>query len=48
MKTKTVVAIILIIMGIVGLVYQGITYETLPPIAVVGGIVLLVVGNKRG
>lgn len=51
MKTRTVVAITLITMGIVGLVYQGITYETLPPIAgaiaLVGGIVLLVVGNNE-
>jgi uncharacterized membrane protein YidH (DUF202 family) len=73
MKTNSVIAIILIAVGIVALAYQGITYTTrekaidlgplqvttektrtlpLPPIvgaiALVGGIVLLVVGKKRG
>jgi uncharacterized membrane protein YidH (DUF202 family) len=73
MKPNTVIAIILIAVGIVALAYQGITYTTrekaidlgplqvttertrtlpLPPIvgaiALVGGIVLLVVGKKRG
>ena len=73
MKTYTLTGIILIVIGIVALVYQGITYTTrekvvdigpirmtaektktlpLPPIlggiALVGGIVLLVVGSRRG
>jgi hypothetical protein len=73
MKPKTIIAIILIALGIVAFAYQGITYTTrekvvdlgpiqvttektktlpLPPIlgaiALVGGIVLLVVGNKKG
>ncbi|MBE3114678.1 MAG: DUF3185 domain-containing protein [Actinobacteria bacterium] len=72
MKTNTVLAIILIIVGIVAFAYQGITYTSrekvvdlgpvevtsektttfpLPPIvggiALVGGIVLLLVGNKK-
>jgi len=72
MKTNTVVAIILIAIGIIALAYQGITYTTrekvvdfgpiqmttektktlpLPPIvgvvALVGGIVLLVMGKKN-
>ena len=72
MKTNTVIAIILIIVGIVAFAYQGITYTSkekvvdlgpvqvtanktstfpLPPvvggIALVGGIVLLLVGNKK-
>ncbi len=73
MKTYTLTGIILIVIGIVALAYQGITYTTrekvvdigpiqmtaektktlpLPPIvggiALVGGIVLLVMGNRRG
>jgi hypothetical protein len=73
MKIDTVVAIILIAVGIIALAYQGITYTTrekvvdlgpiqmtaektktipLPPIvggvALVGGIVLLVMGRKKG
>jgi hypothetical protein len=73
LKTYTLTGIILIVMGIAALAYQGITYTTrekvvdigpihmtadktntipLPPIlgglALVGGIVLLVMGNKRG
>jgi hypothetical protein len=73
MKTYTLPGIILIVIGIVALAYQGITYTTrekvvdigpiqmtaektktlpLPPIvggiALVGGIVLLVMGNKKG
>ena len=73
MKTNTLIAIILIAIGIVAFAYQGITYTTrekvvdigplhmtaektktlpLPPIvgaiALVGGIVLLVMGNKKG
>jgi hypothetical protein len=73
MKTKTIIAIILIALGIVAFAYQGITYTTrekvidlgpiqmtaektktipLPPIvgaiALVGGIVLLVVGSRKG
>ena len=73
MKTYTLAGIILIVIGIVALAYQGITYTTrekvvdigpiqmtaektktfpLPPIvggvALVGGIVLLVMGRKKG
>jgi hypothetical protein len=73
MKTYTLLGIILIVVGIVAFVYQGITYTTrekvvdlgpmhmtadrtrtlpLPPIvgaiALVGGIVLLVTGSKKG
>jgi hypothetical protein len=73
MKPKTIIAIILIALGIAAFAYQGITYTTrekvvdlgpiqvtaektktlpLPPIvgaiAMVGGIVLLVIGNKKG
>lgn len=72
MKTYTLTGIILIVIGIVALTYQGITYtkrekvvdfgtlqmtaekkETIPlsPLlggfAMVGGIVLLVMGNKK-
>ena len=73
MKTTSLIGIILIVIGIVALAYQGITYTTrekvvdigsiqvtadktktfpLPPIvgglALVGGIVLLVMGSKKG
>lgn len=73
MKTYTWIGIVLIVIGIVSLAYQGITYTTrekvvdigpihmtadktqtipLPPIlgglALVGGIVLLVMGNRKG
>lgn len=73
MNTLKIVGIILIVVGIVALIFQGITYTTrekvidlgsihataekkrtipLPPvlggIALVGGIVLLVVGGKKG
>jgi len=72
MKTNTVIAIVLIIVGIVAFAYQGIQYTStekvidlgpvqintektrtfpLPPIvggiALVGGIVLLLVGSKK-
>lgn len=72
MRPKIIIAVILIVLGIVALAYQGITYTTkekvvdlgpiqvtaektktlpLPPIlgviALVGGIVLLVVGNRK-
>jgi len=72
MKTNTVIAIILIIVGIAIFAYQGVSYTTrekvadigpveitadktntfpLPPvvggIALVGGIVLLIMGNKK-
>ena len=72
MRPKIIIAIILIALGIVAFVYQGITYTTrekvidvgpihmtaektktipLPPIlgaiALVGGIVLLVVGSRK-
>ena len=72
MKTYTLMGIILIVIGIIALAYQGITYTTrervvdigpiqinadktktipLPPIlggvALLGGIVLLVVGGKK-
>ena len=73
MKTNSLIGIILIVIGVIALAYQGITYTTrekvvdlgpiqvsadktktipLPPIvggiALVGGIVLLVMGNKKG
>ena len=73
MKPRIIVAIVLIALGVVAFVYQGITYTTreravdlgpihvttertrtipLPPIvgaiSLVGGIVLLVVANKKG
>ena len=73
MKTNSLIGIILIVIGIVALAYQGITYTTrekvvdlgpiqvsadktrtfpLPPIvggiALVGGIVLLVMGSRKG
>ena len=73
MKSTSLIGIILIVIGIIALAYQGITYTTrekvvdlgpiqvsadktrtlpLPPIvgaiALVGGIVLLVMGNKKG
>ena len=73
MKTYTLIGIILIVIGIIALAYQGITHTTrekvvdigpiqinsdktktipLPPIlggiALVGGIVLLVAGGKKG
>jgi membrane-bound ClpP family serine protease len=73
MRPKIIIAIILIVLGIAALAYQGITYTTservvdlgpihvtaektrtlpLPPIlgaiALVGGIVLLVVGSRKG
>ena len=73
MNTRTLVAIILIAVGIVAFAYQGITYTTrektvdlgpvhvttektrtlpLPPIVgaitLIGGIVLLVRGSKKG
>ncbi len=73
MKTYTLTGIILILIGVVALAYQGITYTTrekvvdigpiqmtaektktlpLPPIvggiALVGGIVLLIMGSKKG
>jgi hypothetical protein len=72
MRLKIIIAIILIVLGITALAYQGITYTTrdkvvdlgpiqitakkdktipLPPIlgaiALAGGIVLLVVGNRK-
>jgi hypothetical protein len=72
MKAYTLTGIVLIVIGIAALAYQGITYTTrekvvdigpihmtadktntlpLPPIvgglALVGGIVLLVMGNKK-
>jgi len=73
MKPKIIIAIVLIILGIAALAYQGITYKTrekvvdlgpiqvtaektrtfpLPPIlgaiALVGGIVLLITGSRKG
>ena len=73
MNPKTILAVILIVVGVLVFAYQGITYTTrekvvdlgplqmtaektktlpLPPIlgaiALVGGIVLLVVGNRKG
>jgi hypothetical protein len=72
MSSKTIIAIVLIALGVLAFTYQGITYTTrekvidlgpvqmtadktktipLPPIigavALVGGIVLLVVGNRK-
>jgi hypothetical protein len=72
MKTNTLLAIILIVVGIVAFAYQGITYTSrekvvdlgpvqvtaektrtfpLPPIvggiALVGGIILLLMGGKK-
>ena len=73
MKTYTLTGVLLIVIGIFALAYQGITYTTmekvvdigpirmtaektktlsLPPlvggVALVGGVVLLVMGNKKG
>lgn len=76
MKPATIVGILLIVLGVVALAYQGFTYTTrenkkvidlgplqvnatveqqktvpLPPIlgvaALVGGVVLVIVGNKK-
>jgi len=72
MKTSALAGILLIVVGIISLAYQGITYKThkkvvdlgpiqatktenhtvpLPPVlgglALVGGVVLLVVGSKE-
>jgi uncharacterized membrane protein HdeD (DUF308 family) len=72
MKSATMIGIVLIVLGVVALAYQGITYTTqekvidigpieataqtektipLPPVlgalALVGGIVLVVVGAKK-
>lgn len=72
MKTAALAGILLIVVGIISLAYQGITYKThkkvvdlgpiqttktenhtvpLPPVlgglALVGGVVLLVVGSKE-
>ena len=72
MKSNQVLGVLLIVLGVVALAYQGFTYTTretaidlgpvqvttertrrlpLPPIvgavALVGGIVLLVVGNRK-
>ena len=73
MKTYTVIGIALIIIGIIALAYQGITFTTrekvvdigpihmtadkertlpIPPIvggiSIVGGIVLVILGKKKG
>jgi uncharacterized membrane protein len=73
MKTATLVGVLLIVLGVVALAYQGITYTTrekvidlgpieatketkktipLPPLlggaALMGGIVLLVAGSRKG
>ncbi len=73
MKTYTIIAVTLIVLGIAAFAWQGISYTTtekvldlgpiqlsaektrtlpLPPIAggicLVGGIVLLVIGRKKG
>ena len=72
MKSITIIGVVLIVLGILALAYQGITYTTrkkvvdigpiqatkktdktipLPPLvgglALVGGIVLVVAGNKQ-
>lgn len=71
MSSRSIIAVVLIALGIVVLAYSGITFKTpgapvdigplhvettrshfIPPIAgalaLVGGIVLLAVGNKKG
>jgi hypothetical protein len=51
MKAYMLAGIILVVIGIIAFAYQGITYTTRPivgGIALVGGIVLLVMGNKKG
>jgi len=73
MRTTTIIAVALIVLGIVALGYQGFTYTTkekvvdlgplevtsettktftLPPvvgiIALAGGVVMLVIGRRRG
>lgn len=73
MKTATLAGLVLLLLGVISLAYQGITYTThkkvvdigpiqatkeekqtipLPPIlgglALAGGVVLLLVGAKRG
>ena len=73
MRTTTLLAVVLIVVGIIAIVYQGVTYTTkenvvdigplkvtadktqtipIPPIvgavALVGGIVLVAVGRKKG
>jgi hypothetical protein len=73
MKAATVVGIVLIVIGVIALAYQGITYTStervvelgplkvdaqkektipLPPVlggvAVAAGVVLLIVGSRRG
>jgi len=73
MRTTTLLAVVLIVVGIIAFVYQGVTYTTkenvvdigplkvtadktqtipIPPIvgavALVGGIVLVAVGRKKG
>lgn len=73
MRTTTIIAVALIVLGIVALGYQGFTYTTkekvvdlgplevtsettksfpLPPvvgiIALAGGVILLVIGRRRG
>lgn len=73
MKTTTIAGIILVVVGVISLAYQGITYTTtkkavelgpiqvtkeekhtipLPPIlgglALAGGVLLIVIGGKRG
>ena len=54
MKRYILIGIILVVMGIIVLAYHGIIYTTRLPlprivgvIALVGGIVLLFVGNKK-
>jgi hypothetical protein len=72
MRTATIIGILLVIVGVVALIYQGITYTSeqtvfelgpvdvqaeerrtipLPPIlgalALIGGIVLIVVGGRK-
>jgi uncharacterized membrane protein len=72
MKTASMVGILLIVLGVIALAYQGITYTTqkkvldigpihatkeehktipLPPVlgglALVGGVVLVIAGNKQ-
>ena len=48
MKTNTIIAVILIIVGIMVFLYQGILFQIVGIFALVGGILLfLVIGRKE-
>ena len=50
MKSATLIGIILVILGIFALVYQGFTYtkrQRVVGLALVGGIVLIAVGSRN-